>query len=74
MTVGLGSFTPTPEPPKRNPRNMGDVLRATGFDSCELIGRGRGSYYEVGCSQCAAIVINGTPCHEERCPNQRRRR
>lgn len=23
----------------------------------------------VRCSQCAAVVINGVPCHEQGCPN-----
>ena len=23
----------------------------------------------VACSQCAALVINNTPCHETGCPN-----
>jgi hypothetical protein len=25
----------------------------------------------IGCSQCAALVINGFPCHETGCPNER---
>ena len=26
--------------------------------------------YRIGCSQCAALVINGIPTHESGCPNQ----
>lgn len=25
--------------------------------------------YRIRCSQCEALVINGTPCHEAGCPN-----
>ena len=25
--------------------------------------------YRIRCSQCAALVINGIPCHETGCPN-----
>lgn len=24
----------------------------------------------IGCSQCAAVCINGTSCHERGCPNK----
>lgn len=46
-------------------------LRSCGFD------RSRTSpdsvdHVRVGCSQCSALVINGTPCHETGCPNARR--
>ena len=48
----------------------GPTLRKWGFDQ---------SYYSrqaqrwvVKCSQCAAMIINGTPCHEQGCPNQGR--
>ena len=27
--------------------------------------------HHVGCSQCAALVINGVACHETGCPNAR---
>lgn len=37
-----------------------ESLQAQGFD--------RGSR---GCSQCQALSINGTPCHERGCPNAR---
>lgn len=30
--------------------------------------------YTVRCSQCEALVICGTPCHEPGCPNERHRR
>ena len=29
--------------------------------------------YRIRCSQCAALVINGVPCHETGCPNTPRR-
>jgi hypothetical protein len=28
--------------------------------------------YRIRCSQCAALVINGIPCHERGCPNEPR--
>lgn len=45
-------------------------LRAKGFD--------RSSYtpsshsWRVACSQCQALVVSGTPCHERGCPNERK--
>ena len=30
--------------------------------------------YRVGCSQCAAVCINGMPCHETGCQNEARAR
>lgn len=27
--------------------------------------------YKVRCTECEALVINGTPCHETGCPEQR---
>jgi len=50
--------------------SMGKVLRRLGFDRSEYI-RSTG-YWHIGCSQCEAICINGVPCHERGCPNQRR--
>jgi hypothetical protein len=44
-----------------------DQLRAAGFDRSARHGR----YNRVGCSQCAALVINGTACHETGCPHDR---
>lgn len=44
-------------------------LHNLGFDRSYRIGTGR---YEVKCSQCEALVINGTPCHERGCPNSRK--
>ena len=41
-------------------------LEELGFDqSCQ-----DGYAWHVSCSQCAALVINGVPCHETGCPNQ----
>lgn len=42
-------------------------LQAQGFD----LSKRNGKSYSIGCSQCAALVINGTPCHETGCPNVR---
>lgn len=47
---------------------MGDRLRRQGFDQGRYDRETGG--YRVGCSQCAALVINGVPCHETGCPNQ----
>lgn len=40
-------------------------LRQLGFDDSSRAGR----YLRAKCSQCNAVVINGTPCHERSCPN-----
>ncbi len=41
-------------------------LRALGFDASARTGR----HVRVGCSQCAALVINGVACHETGCPHE----
>jgi hypothetical protein len=46
------------------------TLRAAGFDGSKHIPFSWPSAYDVKCSQCAALVINGTPTHERGCPNQ----
>ena len=38
-----------------------------GFDNSEHVPFTKS--YRIRCSQCAALVINGIPCHESRCPN-----
>jgi len=43
------------------------TLRARGFDESTQAPFAR--QYRVGCSQCAALAINGTPSHETGCPN-----
>jgi len=44
-----------------------EELRTTlGFDKAHVVGRRE---VAVGCSQCEAVCINGTPCHETGCPN-----
>jgi len=45
-------------------------LRDAGFDRSYNIPFTKG--HRVRCSQCEALVINGVPCHENRCPNQKR--
>jgi hypothetical protein len=44
-----------------------DTLQAAGFDTSR---RMKGKVVRVGCSQCAAVVIMGTPTHETGCPNR----
>lgn len=43
-----------------------DRLIELGFDRSYDAGKG---FNHVGCSQCSALSINGTPCHESGCPN-----
>ena len=43
------------------------TLQRLGFDQARHIPFTR--EYHVSCSQCAAIFINGVPCHETGCPN-----
>ena len=45
-------------------------LREQGFDKSRAIPFETG--WHVKCSQCEALVINGTPCHERGCPNKPR--
>jgi hypothetical protein len=40
-----------------------------GFNQSHPIPFERGT--SIGCSQCEALCINGVPCHEAGCPNQR---
>lgn len=42
-------------------------LRDRGFDQSTAVPFA--TRWHVRCSQCAAVVINGTACHEFRCPN-----
>jgi hypothetical protein len=43
---------------------------ARGFDLSRAVPFERG--VRVRCSACAALVINGVPCHEHGCPNRPR--
>lgn len=43
-------------------------LHARGFDASAHT-FGRSNLISVACSQCQALVINGTPTHERGCPN-----
>jgi len=45
-------------------------LRRQGFD----LTTSETPYVRPGCSQCDAVCINGTACHETGCPNSRIRR
>lgn len=44
-------------------------LEARGFDACGPLDTGG---IRVGCTQCEALVIQGTPCHERGCRNAMR--
>lgn len=44
------------------------ALKALGFDKSERDPEDGGLH--LGCSQCQAVAINGTPCHETGCPNK----
>lgn len=46
------------------------ILRDRGFDLSKAVPFER--KWRVRCSQCEAATINGVPCHERGCPNQRR--
>ena len=46
------------------------TARREGFD----LSRVDDGTVRIGCSQCDALVINGTPCHERGCPNAARPR
>lgn len=45
-----------------------EELQAKGFDNSEPSASEPG-YIDIACSQCAALVICGVPCHETGCPN-----
>jgi len=57
--------------PKRR-ESLGARLRRQGFDRTRY--ERSGGYYQLSCSQCEAITINGVACHETGCPNARRSR
>lgn len=44
-------------------------VQAEGFDRSRLDGLGDRTYVTVACSECEALVINGTPTHERGCRN-----
>lgn len=45
-----------------------ETLHALGFDASAHT-FGRKNLLSVACSQCDALVINGTPTHEHGCPH-----
>lgn len=64
----------TTKPPikHRAKSDTGPRLRRLGFDESRY---DRSSdRWRVRCSQCSALCINGVPCHEHGCPNQRKSR
>jgi len=46
-----------------------EQLIEMGFDASTMANFAQG-VLKVGCYQCEASFINGTPCHEHGCPNQ----
>lgn len=42
-------------------------LEQWGFDKCRK--DSTGELITVGCTQCAAVCVNGVPVHETGCPN-----
>ena len=46
-------------------------VHALGFDQSRAVRRGfhEARQFKIACSQCAALVINGTATHEHGCPN-----
>jgi hypothetical protein len=46
-------------------------VRKLGFDKSHVSSDRNG--VAVRCSQCEAMVINGVPCHEQGCPNAKKR-
>ena len=52
--------------PRRRPVLISSLKRL-GFD--QSYRATRGGPVTVKCSQCEALVINGVPAHEQRCPN-----
>jgi hypothetical protein len=55
---------------KPKKKSLGPWLRKLGFD--ESYFRRDTWVWKVKCSQCEAVVINGTPCHEPGCPNRKK--
>jgi len=51
--------------PKSKATQLAAKWRQQGFDKTHV----EDGYCVVQCSQCQAVVINNTPCHEEGCPN-----
>lgn len=51
-------------------RSKLQALRDAGFDLSTHVLFTR--YHRVRCSMCEALVINGTPCHENGCGNRPR--
>lgn len=50
-----------------------ETLHALGFDNSQSFGkRWNMKSVAVKCSQCNAMVVNGTPLHEAGCPNEMR--
>ena len=47
------------------------VLKDTGFDLSNSVPFEHA--WDVKCSQCEAVVINGVPYHEHGCPNSPKR-
>lgn len=48
--------------------NVAERLEALGFDLSKPAPDGS---WQVACSCCEALAINGLPCHETGCPNSK---
>jgi hypothetical protein len=53
---------------KSTAAQLAEKYRRMGFDKSHV----DDGTCRVQCSQCEALVIQGVPCHETGCPNQRR--
>ena len=52
---------------KSDAAKLAAKLRRAGFDKSTT----SDGYVRLGCSQCQALAINGTACHEQGCPNKK---
>lgn len=57
---------------KSIPAKLAQLLRQRGFDKSFVTNPGWGGGVTVRCSQCEALVVNGTATHEHGCPNHKR--
>jgi urease accessory protein UreF len=62
--------------PDLETKKQAKELRRRGFDLTKIQGTWEQTFIRkyrvhIGCSQCAAMVINGVACHETGCPNAR---
>lgn len=55
-----------------NPTDILDYAESLGFDRSRIVTDEPETepYVKLACSQCAAVCVNGIPCHETGCPNE----